>query len=581
MPKSVATPLNTQTVQHFLPGFSPVQDALAQLAQARGEERGAVFTRREVVEFILDLSGYTTDVPLHHKRLLEPSFGRGEFLLTAVERLLTAYQAQEDSSADVTADLRDAIRAVELHQESFAETCNTLLQLLTRFGLSSETAETLLSHWLVQGDFLLEDFPFAFSHVVGNPPYVRHELIPDELMTEYRKRFQTIFDRADLYIPFIEKALLSLEPQGTLGMICSDRWMKNSYGGPLRKLIADHFSLKYYVDMVDTPAFHAEVSAYPAITIIAQEKAGKTRLAQRPEIEQSALKKLASDMMTRPQLANNSIIEIARIAQGSAPWVLESFDELALVRHIESQFPTLEEAGCKVGIGVATGADAVFIGPFDELGVEEGRKLPLIMTADIQSGTVQWRGRGILNPFQEDGALVHLQRYPKFAAYMEGHKVALSQRHVAKRAPQNWYRTIDRISPALTSQPKLLIPDIKGTAHIVYEEGRFYPHHNLYYIVSDTWDLKALQFVLLSGIAHLFVSLYSTKMRGGYLRFQAQHLRRIRVPRWDSLSEQLKEELLHASESPPPTENINLIGKLYGLTKKDAKLLRNVSLPSR
>ena len=193
MPKSVATPLNMQTVQHFLPGFSPVQDALAQLAQASGEERGAVFTRREVVEFILDLSGYTTDVSLHHKRLLEPSFGGGEFLAVAVERLLTAYQAQESSPADIAINLQDAVRAVELHQESFVETRNTLLQLLTRFGLSSETAQTLLRSWLVQGDFLLEDFPFAFSHIVGNPPYVRHELIPDELMTEYRKRFHSMF----------------------------------------------------------------------------------------------------------------------------------------------------------------------------------------------------------------------------------------------------------------------------------------------------------------------------------------------------------------------------------------------------
>ena len=39
-----------------------------------------------------------------------------------------------------------------------------------------------------------------------------------------------------------------------------------------------------------------------------------------------------------------------------------------------------------------------------------------------------------------------------------------------------------------------------------------------------------MQAVLLSGIARLFMSIYSTKMRGGYLRFQAQYLRRIRVP---------------------------------------------------
>ena len=81
MPKSVVNPIHTQTVQNFLPGFSPVQDALTQLAAASGEERGAIFTRREVVEFILDLSGYTTDLPLHHKRLLEPSLEAESSLL--------------------------------------------------------------------------------------------------------------------------------------------------------------------------------------------------------------------------------------------------------------------------------------------------------------------------------------------------------------------------------------------------------------------------------------------------------------------------------------------------------------------
>lgn len=63
-------------------------EALA--SQGGVEARGAVFTHREVVDFILDLAGYTPDKPLHEKCLLEPSFGGGDFLLPAVERLLAA-----------------------------------------------------------------------------------------------------------------------------------------------------------------------------------------------------------------------------------------------------------------------------------------------------------------------------------------------------------------------------------------------------------------------------------------------------------------------------------------------------------
>ena len=79
------------------------------------------------------------------------------------------------------------------------------------------------------------------------PPYIRQELIPSDLMTEYRKRFKTIYDRADIYIPFIEKSLLLLEEKGTLGFICSDRWMKNRYGRPLRQLINEKFFFKYHI----------------------------------------------------------------------------------------------------------------------------------------------------------------------------------------------------------------------------------------------------------------------------------------------------------------------------------------------
>ena len=69
------------------------------------------------------------------------------------------------------------------------------------------------------------------------------------------------------------------------------------------------------------------------------------------------------------------------------------------MRRLEAEYPTIEEAGCKVGIGVATGADQVFIGHFDDLDVEPDRKLPLVMTRDILEGSVKWRGLGVINPF--------------------------------------------------------------------------------------------------------------------------------------------------------------------------------------
>ena len=129
------------------------------------------------------------------------------------------------------------------------------------------------------------------------------------------------------------------------------------------------------------------------------------------------------------------------------------------------------------------------------------------------------------------------------------------------------------ITPALAKRQKLLIPDIKGDSHIVFEEGRLYPHHNLYYVTSAEWDLRALQAVLLCALTRLFVSTYSTKMHGGFLRFQAQYLRRIRVPRWADVSPALREELADAATRRNLQACNRAVFKLYGLTREERSVL--------
>lgn len=537
-----------------------------------GKERGAVYTRPETVDFILNLVGYLPDKPLHRYTLLEPSFGSGGFLVRAVERLLHSYFSTHGPDSAVN-DLKNAIVGIEINADAAAETVERLTELLARFGFGIEESCSLLAAWLRNDDFLLADIRSKFDFVVGNPPYVRQELIPDRLMAEYRSRYETIYDRADLYIPFIERGLKLLKTTGALGYICADRWMKNKYGGPLRALVAREYHLRYYVDMVDTDAFHADVSAYPAIFVISRERSGKTRIAHRPKIEAAILDQLSATLVGIEARSPVPVTELGNIVNGSEPWILDSLDQLNIVRRLEASFPLLEEVGCKVGIGVATGADKAFIGKFDELDVEPDRKLPLVMTKDIVSGSVTWRGFGVVNPFNEDGTLVDLDKYPRLKSYIEARQSIIAARNCAKRNPQGWYRTIDRIYPALVRENKLLIPDIKGEANVVYEQGLYYPHHNLYYITSAEWDLAALQAVLKSGIARLFVGIYSTRMRGGYLRYQAQYLRRIRLPRWSDVPEELQEKLQQAARRGDTEECNRVTFELYGLNSTERAAL--------
>lgn len=568
--------MSVEARQLSLPGLCPVAAAVDSLAEgSAADERGAVFTRREVVDFILDLVGYTADRPLHRLRLLEPSFGGGDFLLPAIDRLVAAWAAAGGAGQPLDA-LGECLRAVELHRETFARTREAVVSRLIGAGLAAEAATALADRWLVHGDFLLVPLPGTFDAVIGNPPYVRQELIPDVLLAEYRSRYGTVYDRADLYVPFIERSLSSLSKGGALGFICADRWMKNRYGGPLRSFVASGFRLKVHVDMTDTPAFHSAVIAYPAITVITREASGPTRIARRPAIERRELAALAAALTaTHLPPDDGTVRELAGVAAGAEPWLLEAVDRTTLVRRLEASFPTLEEAGCRVGIGVATGADEAFIAPFDALDVEPDRKLPLATTRDIAGGTVAWRGLGVVNPFRDEGGLVDLADYPRLKRYLEARKDRIAGRHCARKAPAHWYRTIDRITPALAATPKLLIPDIKGEAQIVHEGGRLYPHHNLYFITATEWDLHALQAVLLSGIARLFVATYSTKMRGGFLRFQAQYLRRIRVPHWRDVPAHLRQDLTKAAAVRDVAACNRAVFDLYGLSAQEQSILES------
>ena len=557
--------------QAALPGFCQITDALQGLAHVSSvDERGAIFTRREVVDFILDLVGYGVSEPLWERSLLEPSFGAGDFLVPAVERLLEARRRALAEGKKV-ADIAGCIRAIELHRQTFDRVREKLLTILCQADFSLPDAVGLVDAWLVQGDFLLVPIPSSFDFVVGNPPYVRQELIPAALLHEYRRRFITLYDRADLYVPFMERSLGLLAKNGKLAFICADRWMKNRYGGPLRALVSRDFHLRAYVDMVDTPAFHSEVIAYPAITLIANEPSGPTRIAAQPKIEVQALKCLAQALISCE--ASPLVRELCNVVSGEEPWVLHASEHIELVRRMEAMFPTLEEAGCKVGIGVATGADKVYISLMEALDVEDDRKLPLAMTRDLLTGRVQWRGYGVINPFTDEGPLVDLTKYPRLKRYLEAHKPLIANRHVAQKTPANWYRTIDRITPSLAKRPKLLIPDIKGQAQVVFEEGLLYPHHNLYFVVSDTWELRALQAVLLSRLTRLFITTYSTKMRGGFLRFQAQYLRRIRLPRWETVGAPLRERLVQAAIALDLDACDAAVAELYALTPQEHAML--------
>ena len=63
-------------------------------------------------------------------------------------------------------------------------------------------------------------------------------------------------------------------------------------------------------------------------------------------------------------------------------------------------------------------------------------------------------------------------------------------------------------------------------------------------------------------------------MRGGHLRFQAQYLRRIRLPYWSDVPTSVKNALIAAAESRDSHDRIRAAAELYDLDANECAVLR-------
>lgn len=543
----------------------PMQNA--DLILDPGASYGEVFTRRWVVDLILDLVGYTPDRDLASMVLVEPSCGTGAFLGPVVERLIESARAHRQDLGSV----EPPVRAFDL-LEANAELARKVVSQQLRDGdFLGEDPDAVARRWVSTADFLLEDHPLeSADFVVGNPPYIRLENVAPSVMAAYRRACSTMRGRSDIYVGFIERGLELLRPKGVLGYICADRWMRNQYGGDLRRLITDSYAVETVVTMHDADAFENEVSAYPAIVVLkndVQSRANVIEAGARFGVN-DATKVTTWARGGRSRTITTSSLQGARTdgwLRGSGPWPTGSPAQLAVVAELEARFPPLQDAATRtrVGIGVATGRDEVYI--TDDTGlVEDERLLPLLQSADTSSGLVEWRGNYLVNPWNE-GGLVDLDEYPRLKSYYLEHAASLKERHVARKRPAHWYRTIDRVDPSLAARQKLVLPDLKASSHPVLVDGTLYPHHNLYFVVSDVWDLEVLGGILLSNVANLFVGTYCVRMRGGCYRFQAQYLRRIRVPHPESLKKHDRVALAGAFADRDVERATGLALTMYGI----------------
>ncbi len=107
----------------------------------------------------------------------------------------------------------------------------------------------------------------GFDVVIGNPPYVRQEML-GEYKDYFHNHYEVYYGTADLYAYFVEKAVSLLKKGGLFSYIVANKWMRANYGEPLRRWMKTQH-IEEIIDFGDLPVFET-ATTYPCIIRIHQ-----------------------------------------------------------------------------------------------------------------------------------------------------------------------------------------------------------------------------------------------------------------------------------------------------------------------
>jgi type I restriction-modification system DNA methylase subunit len=162
------------------------------------------------------------------------------------------------------------------------------LSLLIKTAQREKVLDTLDANFRV-GDSLIEDANFAylqhgfvwrdafpdifakggFDIVLGNPPYVRMELLKP-MKPWLEKRYAVVADRANLNAYYFELGLKLLKPGGCTGYISSNTSFKTGSGAPHRNFPHRTAPVETIVNFSEHQIFEG-VTTYPAFLTMRAE----------------------------------------------------------------------------------------------------------------------------------------------------------------------------------------------------------------------------------------------------------------------------------------------------------------------
>ncbi len=125
-----------------------------------------------------------------------------------------------------------------------------------------------------------------FDACIGNPPYIRQELIKDKKkwteLVRHEFGIKNLNKQSDLYVYYLMHTATFLKEGGRLGYVIASSWLDVSYGKDLQKFLLDNFKIIAIIDQQDTRSFET-ASVNTVILII--EKCSNKKKRERNQVK--------------------------------------------------------------------------------------------------------------------------------------------------------------------------------------------------------------------------------------------------------------------------------------------------------
>lgn len=233
----------------------------------------------------------------------------------------------------------------------------------------------------------------GFDCVIGNPPYVRQEMLGN-FKPYFERHYKTYHGVADLYVYFIEKGVQLLKEGGLFSYIVANKWMRASYGEALRGWLKAQ-QLKEIIDFGDLRVFQ-KATTYPCIIRIG--KGGKL------DKTFDTVKVDSLDFKDLDEYLEGKRFEVSRASLGDKGWSLAGESENMILEKIKAAgVPLGEYVEGKIYYGIKTGFNEAFVidaETKDKIIKEEPQSKELIKSflvgKDIKRYRIEDRGRYLI-----------------------------------------------------------------------------------------------------------------------------------------------------------------------------------------